>query len=176
MASLQWSEEWVLGDPVMDHTHEEFVQLLGTVEEAADAALLPAWERLIEHTDEHFAREDGWMRQTGFAASNCHSGQHEMVLAVMREGGKRGAAGDLALVRQLARELAVWFPQHAHSMDAALAMHMTACGFDSATGAIAAPHKLPAQAIHGCGGASCSGDDEAAPQEAAPTDASPATA
>ena len=55
-----------------------------------------------------------------------------------------------------ARELASWFPQHADSMDAALAMHLQRVGFDPATGRMAHPDALPDEVIHGCGGASCS--------------------
>ena len=96
------------------------------------------------------------MQATRFAASNCHSMQHQMVLQVMREGHKRGQAGDLPLVRQMAAELAIWFPQHAQSMDAALALHLRGIGFDPVTGVVHMPQAMPSEAIHGCGGATCS--------------------
>lgn len=157
MAALQWSDALVLDLPLMDDTHREFVDLLAHVEMAPDADLLHAWQTLIEHTDDHFGREDAWMKQTRFASSNCHSMQHEVVLKVMREGLAQGANGDLAAVRQMASELGLWFPQHAQSMDAALALHLRRVGYDPATGTVSAPDALPAQEIHGCGD-SCSTD------------------
>jgi hypothetical protein len=54
----------------------------------------------------------------------------------MREGEVRGMDGDYAAVRQMAHELGLWFPQHAQSMDASLALHLRSAGFDPITGAI----------------------------------------
>lgn len=158
MPSLQWSDALALDLPLMDDTHREFVELLAHVEASADATLLDAWQTLIAHTDEHFGREDEWMKNTRFASSNCHSMQHEVVLKVMREGLERGQTGDLATVRQMASELGLWFPQHAQSMDAALALHLRRVGYDPLTGIVSAPQALPADMIHGCGD-SCSTDD-----------------
>jgi hemerythrin-like metal-binding protein len=149
---LQWSDALALDMPVMDETHQEFVALLAEVVQATDAELLPRWSALIAHTQDHFDREDQWMLATGFAAGNCHATQHMVILQVMREGEARGHSGDLAVVRQMARELGLWFPQHAQSMDAALALHLRSAGYDPHTGTLSQPERLPAQAIHGCGG------------------------
>ena len=168
MPALEWSADFVLNVPQMDSTHEEFVDLLSRVECASDDSVIAAWQTLVGHTDEHFRREDRWMLDTRFAASNCHSTQHEVVLQIMQQGAVQGAAGDLAMVRQMARELAVWFPQHAASMDAALAMHLQRVGYDTITGAISAPQALPIAEIHGCAGPSCS-SPETATEDAAIT-------
>ena len=168
---LQWSASLSLDMPLMDSTHQEFVALLGEVATAPDTALLTRWALLIDHTQEHFDREDQWMAATGFASGNCHATQHSIVLQVMREGGKRGLGGDLAIVRQMASELALWFPQHAQSMDAALALHLRSAGYDPVTGAISQADALPATPIHGCGGNSCAPAAAKAQPETA--DASP---
>ncbi len=162
MAALEWSPALELGVARMDDTHREFVALLAEVEAADDAALLPAWQALIAHTQQHFDQEDFWMAATHFAAGNCHSTQHAAVLNVMREGAKQGAAGNLALVRSMAAELVHWFPIHADSMDAALAQHLQQVGYDPASGQLARPEALPGELIHGCSGA-CAGDDLATP-------------
>ncbi len=167
MPTLQWSDELALGVAAMDRTHQEFVALLADVEAADDAGLLTAWQTLVEHTAEHFASEDRYMLATHFAANNCHSTQHRMVLDVMRQGLAMAQAGDLAPIRQMTRELAVWFPQHADSMDAALAMHLQRVGFDPATGRIANTEALPEEMIHGCGGSDCTPQDVVARETAA---------
>ena len=156
MPSLNWSPDFALDVPQMDATHQEFVALLADVEAGPDAALVARWQALVEHTQGHFDNEDRWMLATRFAAGNCHTTHHRMVLEVLRQGLTMGQAGDLAPIRQMARELASWFPQHADSMDAALAMHLQRVGFDPATGRMAHPDALPDEVIHGCGGASCS--------------------
>lgn len=156
MPTLQWSEALAMDLPFMDDTHHEFVDLLGAVEEAADAEILQAWRALVEHTQEHFDAEDRWMVDTHFASSNCHSVQHKVVLQVLREGIKLGEGGDLKPIREMAHELAAWFPQHAQAMDAALAIHLRRVGYDTATGIVHQPQALPADLIHGCAGEACS--------------------
>ena len=160
MPELQWSDSYTLDLPVMDDTHHEFVDLQARVVRATDAQLLPLWEELVAHTDEHFAREDRWMTDTGFSPTNCHTTQHQTVLKVMREGSKRGRTGDLAVVRQMANELGVWFPQHANAMDAALAQHLRSVAYDEKTGQVHLPLALPTENIEGCHGSSCAPHDE----------------
>lgn len=163
MAALQWSEALALDLPPMDDTHREFVDLLAAVEAADNATLVATWQALVEHTEQHFGQEDAWMASTGFAAGNCHAMQHKVVLQVMRDGAARAVdKGELHVVRAMAAELALWFPQHAQSMDAALALHLRRVGFDATTGVVHAPDALPDGLLHGCGGASCS-DERTAP-------------
>lgn len=95
------------------------------------------------------------MRETRFAAGNCHSVQHKVVLEVMAEGLQRAEAGDVELLRLMATELAQWFPQHTQSMDAGLALHMRRCGLDPATGRVLNPDALPDAEISGCGSSAC---------------------
>lgn len=155
MAQLEWSGALELDFPIMDDTHHEFVALLVKVQEAADDALIEHWSTLIAHTDDHFGREDAWMLSTQFASGNCHTLQHKVVLQVMREGLQHGQNGDLQMIRLLASELALWFPQHAQAMDASLALHMRRVDFDPVTGKVNRPEALPAEMIRGCGGAMC---------------------
>ena len=154
--TLEWSEALQLELPQMDDTHREFVDLLAAVQAADDTDLTTHWNTLVAHTVEHFGQEDRWMRETGYASGNCHAVQHQVVLQVMREGATRAAAGELALLRLIAGELAQWFPQHAQSMDAGLALHLRSVGHDPATGQVARPGALPRSEITGCGSVACS--------------------
>jgi hemerythrin-like metal-binding protein len=165
MPTLQWSDALAMDLPFMDTTHREFVALLGAVEEAQDSLLLDTWRGLVTHTQDHFDTEDRWMQDTRFASSNCHSVQHKVVLQVLREGLALGESGDLKPIRQMAQELAIWFPQHAQSMDAALAIHLRRVGYDASTGIVHAPQALPTEMIHGCAGAACS-DPQSATNDA----------
>ncbi|MEN9372452.1 MAG: hypothetical protein RIR79_4 [Pseudomonadota bacterium] len=155
LKTLQWSDELALNMPLMDQTHQEFIELLTAVQNADDANLLSAWQTLVEHTIHHFGREDRWMLETHFAASNCHTSQHTIVLDILRQGTEKGLEGDFSMIRQLATELVTWFPMHTDAMDAALAGHFQRIGFDPATGIIHKPEALPAAEIHGCAGDSC---------------------
>ena len=158
--ALAWSPELTLNHPQMDHTHEEFVELLGAAAAALpgpEPELLSAFDTLVAHTVEHFGQEDRWMAATGFAPENCHAFQHQAVLQVMQECAKRAREGsDFEPLRLAVDELAVWFPQHAQMMDAALAQHLDSLGFDPATGQCREGALTTAEAgVTGCGGSSC---------------------
>lgn len=145
MTTLQWSEELELGLDYMDETHREFVDLLAEAAAAPDDTLLATWQTVVAHTADHFGREDKWMLDTAFPPGDCHATEHDAILQVMREGAKRGAAGNLGMVRQLARELGVWFAGHAQSMDTALAMFLKEVQYNEATGQVGKPYVHPAE-------------------------------
>ena len=165
MSLLIWNNSLALQHPQMDHTHKEFVDLLGATEAALagpETTLLARFEALVDHTVEHFAQEERWMAATGFAPENCHAGQHQAVLGVMvgcaRRAGSEGGDGepvDFEPLRMAVCELAGWFPQHAQMMDAALVQHLEAVGFDPATGECRTPPPAEAEAISGCGVGHC---------------------
>lgn len=155
MPSLPWSQELELGHPAMDQTHREFVALLAKARDSSDEALAAVWQALIAHTQAHFAQEDAWMRATQFPSARTHSIQHRVILQVMREGVARAAEGNLTSVRLMTRELAIWFPQHAQTLDMPLAAHLVELGFDPATAHARVPEE-PAHSCGGCKACSCS--------------------
>ena len=112
----------------MDDTHREFVAQLNRVGAAPDGELLAALDDFIGHTEAHFGQEEEWMESLQFPPLGCHRGEHEKILETAREVRKRVAAGDARLGRTLAVALAEWFPQHAQSMDAVLALYMAEHG------------------------------------------------
>ena len=160
MSTLTWSDAFVLQQPLMDATHVEFVDLLAQAEAAltlAEPELLARFEALVAHTALHFAQEDRWMAATGFAPENCHAFQHQAVLGVMQECAKRAReVGNFEPLRMAVKELATWFPQHAQKMDAALAEHMAAIGYDPTTGRSEIV-VADAARIAGCASSSCAG-------------------
>ena len=72
---------------------------------------------------EHFAQEERWMLATGFSADNCHASHHNTILDTMRAVEEHYLKGDNEIIQRLAEALVEWFPQHAASMDAGLALH-----------------------------------------------------
>jgi hemerythrin-like metal-binding protein len=121
---LAWSDQLAIGHAAMDDTHREFVLQLNQVGAAPDAGVLSALDDFIAHTEAHFGQEEQWMDAIEFPPRGCHRGEHDKVLETVREVRKRVAAGDVQLGRTLAEALAEWFPQHATSMDAILALYL----------------------------------------------------
>jgi len=146
MAALQRFGALALELPFMDHACRDFLGLLARVDASDDARLRTAWDELVAFTDERFAREDVWMRTTGFSSRKEHMVQHRVVLEVMREGALRAARGDAAHVREMARQLRDWHQKHVQSMDAALALHLRGMRFAPANAGRLSPACRPAGA------------------------------
>ncbi|NIC43023.1 hemerythrin domain-containing protein [Aquabacterium sp. A08] len=153
---LAWSADLLSGDARMDDTHEAFVARLAELRATPPEQQLPLYRALIDHTVEHFAQEDRWMVATGFAADNCHASQHQSVLETMRAVDTHFQQGDREIITRMAEALAEWFPQHARTMDAGLALHMQSVGFDSRTETLADPSRVRPATMSGCGSVSCS--------------------
>lgn len=121
LAGFDWSAEWDLGNPVMDETHHEFVELLDALIRASDADFLSRLDEFARHSEDHFERERQDMESMHFPPMHCHQAQHDNVLAAVRDVRERVAGGDIIVGRYLAERIAEWFPEHADFMDRALA-------------------------------------------------------
>ncbi|MCB4363927.1 hypothetical protein KIH07_09290 [Hydrogenophaga taeniospiralis] len=155
-AGLDWSPQLQTGDARMDDTHEEFVVMLNELLATPHDQQLPLYRTFVAHTVEHFAQEERWMLATGFAADNCHASHHATILDTLRAVVEHYEQGDTEIISRLAEALVEWFPQHAASMDAGLALHMKDVGFDSRTETLADPSKVRPASMSGCGSVSCS--------------------
>jgi hemerythrin len=84
---------------------------VGTVLERLDA--------LLDHTREHFAREEAAMEEAGFPPYPIHKAEHDRALAEMRaEGRAFQTTGDAQrLWTYVAEAVPAWFVQHIQSMD-----------------------------------------------------------
>lgn len=155
-AALDWTAALSVGDARMDETHEEFVGMLNQLLATPSDQQLPLYRAFIDHTVAHFAQEERWMLATGFAADNCHAGNHATILETMNVVAAHSEKGDAQIINRMAQALAEWFPQHAASMDAGLAQHLKNVGFDSRTETLANPSTVRPASMSGCGSVSCS--------------------
>ena len=121
---LRWHDGLLLGYAPMDEVHQAFVDDVAAVQTAPDAQLPELLDRLIAHARAHFAEEDQWMEQTQFPPRDCHIQEHAAVMKSLLEVRELLAQGHTAICRDLANELARWFPGHADYLDSALAAWM----------------------------------------------------
>jgi hemerythrin len=128
---LTWSPELQLGDARTDATHEEFIVMLNATASADAATQLTKYQELVEHTVEHFAQEERWMRACDIPEDFCHFTQHTGVLEVMKEIERRALLGETELIAKMLEALVEWFPGHAQSMDAGLVTYLKEKGFDT---------------------------------------------
>ncbi len=154
--ALEWTPALCVGDDRMDDTHAEFVEMLNQLLATPSDQQLPLYQLFLAHTVDHFAQEERWMLATGFAADNCHAAHHATILETMRAVETHYEQGDTDIITRLAEALAEWFPQHAASMDAGLALHLQSVGFNTQTETLADPSVVRPASMSGCGSVSCS--------------------
>ncbi|MDP3887153.1 bacteriohemerythrin [Hydrogenophaga sp.] len=153
---LEWAPSLQTGDARMDETHEEFVVMLNQLLATPQDQQLPLYREFVEHTAAHFAQEERWMLATGFTADNCHASHHATIMETLHAVIPHYQNDDPEIITRLAEALVEWFPQHAASMDAGLALHLKDVGFDSRTETLADPNRVRPATMSGCGSVSCS--------------------
>lgn len=128
MAIIEWKDShFRLGIDTMDDTHIEFVELVNAIDMAEGEEFIRLFDELIDHTREHFDRENELMIESGFPALTEHQSEHARVLGELEKFGQRVHKGLIAFGRNYLRgSLAQWFPLHAATMDSALAAHLKA--------------------------------------------------
>ena len=130
---IEWNSSLVLGIESMDLTHREFVDLLNGVEQMPDSELSARFPEIVEHTVMHFRCEDEWMRRLDYAHAEAHTDEHDKVLKVMAAVARCVDKGDTRFGRILIREIAMWFREHALTMDTMLATFIKAKDFYGAS-------------------------------------------
>ena len=112
----------------MNRTHLEEVERVNRLAELVatamqgegdEEALSEQLAHWIEHTKEHFAREDALMEQYSFPAYPVHNGEHQRVLGLLEEL-QRGwqEEGSLEpLADFLFQQWLGWFDNHVQTMD-----------------------------------------------------------
>lgn len=120
--NLVWDDSLKVGNEIIDHDHQETVELLTELNAAADADFPAAFARFADHLRDHLAREEGLMQQYGFPPYPIHKHEHDRVRLELLGIEKRLAAGNLMLARGYAREVVPdWFINHKNTMDSATA-------------------------------------------------------
>ena len=105
----------------IDEDHEEFVALLAASVAADNVGFATLFDRLLEHIELHFAREEELMACHKFAATGEHQGEHRRVLAEMRQFQRRVARGTVGFARAYVEQtLPQWLDLHVTTMDSAL--------------------------------------------------------
>lgn len=118
---LIWNDRLLLGFPEIDAEHREFVACVQALQQAGADTVAERLDDFAQQARKHFDSEDRWMQDTGFPARQCHIDEHAAVLKSVAEVQALVAAGNTAIVKSLADELARWFPGHADYLDSALA-------------------------------------------------------
>jgi len=84
--SIDWKDNYKIGDPVVDEQHEQLFDLTNQFI-AADSlgAMRGLMILLYKHTREHFEKEEQLMREVGFAGLAEHQEHHNKLLCRLGE-------------------------------------------------------------------------------------------
>lgn len=107
----------------MDNIHQEFFQILASLQAASAEQFRALFPTLVLHTQQHFEQEHQWMLACKFPAIVDHISEHNRVLGELRQLQTRVEKGSLSLARGFIQQLPAMFNLHVTTMDAALAKH-----------------------------------------------------
>lgn len=114
-----------LGLDSMDSTHREFLTLCDRAAHADASTFAEAFQKLFEHTREHFDEEEAKMLESDYTSYAEHRADHQRTLGDMERFAQRATAGRSTMARAwLVDSLPGWFDLHTKNMDSALAAHL----------------------------------------------------
>jgi hemerythrin-like metal-binding protein len=120
-----FERRYLLGQPEMDGTHREFVDLVNRLGDADKPGFMALFKALTVHTQHHFDAEERMMEASAFPALREHKDEHLRVLGELERFGQRVATGSILMGRAyVTQQLPKWFDLHAVTMDSALAAHL----------------------------------------------------
>lgn len=133
MSLIDWKPEFAIGIPAVDAEHRELIETINALHRAltADAShdeVMAGLGEIYARISAHFALEERYMRETGYAALASHKEDHETLLDEIRDimdGIDDAGAFDEA---RLADDLERWFTVHFRTHDARLHQHVAAAG------------------------------------------------
>lgn len=129
---LQWDEvRYSLGVGVMDTAHHEFTDMVEGLVQSSDGDFPALFQKLVDHTRQHFAEESRLMHLCKFPPIAIHEAEHTRVLESLGQIENDIRTGQLPLDRARAfagSGLGEWFERHLATMDRALATHLIRTG------------------------------------------------
>ena len=124
MARIEWKPEYSVGDPAIDHEHQELIDLVNRtagaiLDRRPDADVQRSFGDLYRAIGAHFALEERQMREAGYDEFSGHKDDHERLLDVLRdlmdEPRQDGREADV-----LTKALEDWFAGHFSKHDSRL--------------------------------------------------------
>lgn len=116
-----------VGISTIDIRHIEFWELYSALKKSTNETFVDAFERMIEHTKNHFAEEEADMRQIVYANLREHEQEHAKALEEMNYFYEKARSHKTVFARAYVNDrLENWFRQHLLNMDSDLARAINA--------------------------------------------------
>ena len=119
---VKWSDELGVGVRAFDRDHRRLVEMLNEIAYAIDAesspkAVAELIRQLAEETEDHFSREEAFLRGCGYPGLDRHVVEHHRLLEEIRETASRVETGDIAEDEALRTFIHHWLIDHVVAFD-----------------------------------------------------------
>jgi diguanylate cyclase (GGDEF)-like protein/hemerythrin-like metal-binding protein len=99
---LSWRDEWNSGNEVIDHLHQELLDMINQVTnlsvlDVEEGIIKEKMDLIIEHTVNHFETEEKILQQAGYPYYKNHAGVHAGILKRAKELENAYLAGTIKL-------------------------------------------------------------------------------
>ncbi|TAN77957.1 MAG: bacteriohemerythrin, partial [Magnetospirillum sp.] len=131
--SLQWSDAWVTGHPVIDADHKMLVQYVcdlhsAMMEGRAREGVGDLLGKLLSYTQEHFTREEGIWQKGGLSTIGEHKSVHSNLMRKVEQFRQDFMAGNTELTTDVMMFLRGWLIDHVFRSDKACVKAIAASG------------------------------------------------
>ena len=129
MAPIEWKPEYSVGNPSVDHEHQQLIDL---VNQTASAILDPqpsvdikgSFGELLRAISAHFALEEQQMRAYDYDQRREHKEDHERLLDDLCDIMDSNTSAPDQTAEQLAKMLEAWFANHFRTHDSRLHLQL----------------------------------------------------
>ncbi len=134
MPLMTWTEKLSVGVGVLDEDHKKLVGMLNELYDAMQAgqgrdSLGRILNGLVQYTTFHFAREEKFFAQTGYAAAALHKQEHDALTRQVLDVQQKYAAGVTStLSLDVMQFLRNWLVNHIQGSDQKYRPHLNAKG------------------------------------------------
>lgn len=133
MALFDWSDTLSTGIPSIDRQHRTLVDVLNELHDGilagrGQATLTETFARLMQYTEDHFAYEEGLLRDAGYGELEAHIAFHRGLSARVVELKREFEGGNAGISLELLEFLRDWLRQHIVGTDKRYAPWLQARG------------------------------------------------
>lgn len=125
MAPIAWKPEYSVGNPAIDHEHQELIDLVNDTAAAIldrrpEADIQRGFGDLLRAISAHFALEEQQMQAHGYDQRDQHKADHERLLDELRDIMESSEDAPEQAADRLASTLEAWFAHHFQTHDSRL--------------------------------------------------------
>lgn len=132
MSLLRWSDQYLVGDAVLDRQHRYLFDLINAfhdafVERRERREVLRLLTQLIEYAESHFEEEERLMRESGYPALERHHAAHVRLYEQIFELNAKLEDRSLNPTYDTIAFLRNWLSDHILGNDLAIGAHLAQC-------------------------------------------------